>query len=288
MVSSLLLTSPLVLAASRYVATTGSNSVNTSPNNCLAQASPCLTLQHAFSQMASGDTLIIANGAYSGTGNSLDTSSGSNFIPNGTGVGLNPYTIIKAATDGGVTIAAPFVLGTTSAYLQFEGLKINYSASGKNISGHHIKIFRTAFVGGPSTGNQINLGIGTNDVTPGANYILLEDVWSYGSGGRYNISVFNSTNVILRRVVIRHDPGWVFDNNNPEGGLIVYNSNHVELQNVIGIDLGTLNAARNGGIGVFHNESNANSLTHHSDNRYVGCHGYNMTFSRTPSADVCR
>ena len=47
--------------ATRYVATTGSDTANT----CLAQATPCATLSHAVNQANPGDTIFMATGSYS-------------------------------------------------------------------------------------------------------------------------------------------------------------------------------------------------------------------------------
>jgi len=49
--------------ATRYVAPTGSDAVN----DCLTQASPCLTIQHAVNQANAGDTIQVAAGNYTGT-----------------------------------------------------------------------------------------------------------------------------------------------------------------------------------------------------------------------------
>jgi hypothetical protein len=49
-------------AVDRFVAPTGSDT----SNDCLSSASPCLTIQRAVSQAASGDTLEIAKGRYRG------------------------------------------------------------------------------------------------------------------------------------------------------------------------------------------------------------------------------
>jgi len=51
-------------ATNRYVATTGSDTLN----DCSVLLSPCLTVQHAHDQASAGDTINIAAGTYSVTG----------------------------------------------------------------------------------------------------------------------------------------------------------------------------------------------------------------------------
>ena len=261
----------IAVAANRYVATSGTNT----PNTCLTQSSPCLTLQYAFSQMVSNDVLIIADGLYAGAVNDLN-----NNIKNGSN---GAYTIIRAQNDGGVVITSEFLIGsdnTRKSYIEFHGLKIN-SANNKSIIGDHIKVFRTAFQGGPNGGNNSNLGIGTTDTAKaGSHHILLEDVWSYGLGGRYNILIYNSEDIIVRRAVIRHDGGWTLNvSSDPESGIVIYNSSRVQLQNVIVLDsiADSVNWAS-----AFYNVNNGNnSFVRHDSTRTVGSLAINNNNNNT-------
>jgi hypothetical protein len=173
-----------------------------------------------------GNVLIVSPGTYS---NSKDDVSSA---PAGK---AGAYNIIRAATDGTVVIKSAFGFSSADHYLQLEGLKWDSSGQ-KSIEGRYLKFMRCAFKGGPSSGNVVSLLIGTNDRTPGAQYILLEDSWVYGPGGRYKILVYNSDSIVLRRVVVRHDGGWTYDNNNPQAGITSYNSRNVRLQNVMVVD----------------------------------------------------
>jgi hypothetical protein len=175
-----------------------------------------------------GDTLIIAAGTYS---NALDAITS---VPTGT---LTAWNVIKAAVDGTVVITAALQLPLGNHFTQFEGLKWD-SPTEKDVFGNYVKFLRCGFKGGPNQGNAMNLGIGTNNATPGAKFILVEDSWAYGSGGRYQILVYNSDSVILRRVVVRHDGGWTDPGGtlNPEAGIVTYDSINVRLQDVVVID----------------------------------------------------
>lgn len=180
------------------------------------------TLRAGIAAMSGGDTLIIKRGTYQEPLAS---------IPNGT---AKAYTIIKAETDGGPIVTGTLQLTHTNSYVQIEGIKFS-STKHNSVLGNHIKIFRCAFEGAPTFGNVATVGIGTNDYNDTA-YILLEDCWSYGRGGRYNFIVFNADHVIFRRCVARHDGHWRDNKGDPEAGFAVYNSSHVEVQNVIVLD----------------------------------------------------
>ena len=193
-----------------------------------AQASPKKYIQSAIALMSSngGDEVVIAPGTYT---NARDA------ISNPTKGRAGAYNVIRAATDGTVTIRASFDLGSGDHYLRFEGLKFDLQDV-KVIEGRYVKVLRCAFKGGPATGNNVTVQIGTNNATPGASYILLEDTWVYGPGGRYKILVYNSSNVVLRRVLVRHDGGWTYDGSNPQAGITIYDSTNIELQNGMVID----------------------------------------------------
>lgn len=261
-----------ILADTHYVSTTGSND-----SECTLQSSPCLTINYGISKMIGGDILEIGDGTYSGTENNLDKNSN---IPNGTD---GNYTKIKATNIDNnkshviITSKFDFRVGSSEAsreihHVEFHGLKIQSSTS-KNVSGHHIKVFNTGFEGGPATNNTMVFSVGHNNLSTSSKNILLEDIWSYGFGGRYNLMVFNSENVVVRRAVIRHDGGWACDGSNPEAGMTIYNSRFVQLQNVIVLDSISDRNSSNGGCQGFlgfYNVSNSAGSTPHENTRIVG------------------
>lgn len=233
---------------------------------------PVKTLKAAWALIpgGGGHTMLIKPGTYSDPNDAVITSDIVNGAPGN-------YNIIKAEVDGTAIIMQPMDLlpltaapvgfpstsdglATTPQYLQFEGLKwfneINNTpianggtgGNGANVSivGHHIKILRSAFRGAGNCNNFSSLAIGRG-VTEAQNWkpthhILVEDSWSYGLGGRYNIVTFHSDDIIFRRVVLRHDGGWngatevAGCKNDPEAAIATYNSSNVHLQNVVAID----------------------------------------------------
>jgi hypothetical protein len=191
-------------------------------------------LSAAFNAMTGGDTLIIRAGTYTGSNNAMTDS---NAPPNGT---ASNYTIIKAENDGAVTFDGQntrnmFLLraytGGAKRYLQFEGINwFRASGSGVYIGGlsndhaHHIKFFRCgAESGSGSKGFDINY----------ADYILLEECYSFGEG-RYGFIAFVSSNVIFRRTVSRMDAAR--GGGMPVSNYMDYASTNVEFQNAIAIN----------------------------------------------------
>lgn len=257
-----------VSAATFYVDAAAPN--DTADGRSSSNAKKYIRSGMALMSTSGGDTLIIANGVYS---NALDAIGGSS-VHSGT---AGQENIIQAQTDGGVVIMQGFDLPSSSSYLRFEGLKWNTTGTtaGKSIKGQHIKFLRCAFRGGPDNGNNVNLSIGTNDVTPGAQHILIEDSWAYGLGGRYNIIVYNSDKVILRRVVVRHDGGWgaAGHGGNPEAGITVYNSSDTLLQNAVVLDSDLTTYAY--WEAAFYNVGNFSSTNVHGNGVIAGSIAFN-------------
>ena len=238
------------------------------------------TIAAARTAAVGGDTIIVKDGTYSEVFADAD-----HYWPNGSS---GAYTIIKAENDGGAIITGQLYISRTndpahtSQYLQIEGFKFK-STTAKEVRGNHIKFFRCAFEGGPATDNAATIDVGTDNYND-TNYILFEDCWSYGQGGRYNISIFNADHVVLRRFVARHDSGW--DDRakaeDPEAGINVYNSSYVELQDVIVIDSdrpltpeGSNVAGQysewQAGMYIIHNPGSpgASGIVHDTDNNYI-------------------
>jgi hypothetical protein len=178
------------------------------------------SISSAVSQLQPGGTVVIKPGSYSAF--NLKACSSSNWCT------------IKAETDGTVQVSG-LNIGAGNWYTRIEGLKFAGSNT-KTVTGSYVKFFRTAFSGGPASGNAVTLQIGTNDYTPGASNILLEDSWVYGLGGRYKVLVYNASKVVLRRVVVRHDGGWSYDGDNPQGGYALYDSTDVACQDCMFLD----------------------------------------------------
>ena len=175
-----------------------------------------------------GDTLIVRPGVYA---NVLDA------VGDGKAGKPGAWNIVRAEIDGTATLSAGLSLGLSDHYLQFEGLKWDGNNE-KHVNGRYAKFLRCAFKDGPTSGNSVILGIGTNDATPGAQFILVEDSNVYGAGGRYNLLVYNADKVVLRRVVARHGDGWTDTKGDPQAAVSLYNSTDVLAQNLLIVDSG--------------------------------------------------
>lgn len=207
---------------------------------------------------AGGGTVVIRAGTYAGAPNALTV------LKAGT---ASAWNVIKAEVDGTVTITASLALPQGTHYTQFEGLKWSGTEQ-KGIQGRYLKFFRCAFDGGPTTGNSVSVAIGTNNATPGAEYVLLEDCWVYGLGGRYKVLVYNAQNIVLRRVVARHDGGWTYDAQNPQGVFSVYESRNVRLQNCLSLDVQT---GLQGYEADYYGPANTTTSTPYDNDRWQGC-----------------
>jgi hypothetical protein len=186
-----------------------------------------------------------------------DTYAETLSIPSGTS---GAYTILQAANDGGAVVTG--TLSVTNNYIQVEGLKFT-GANQKTITGNHVKFLRTAFSGGPPTGNSSSVVINATS------YVLLEDCWVYGGGGRYKVLVFECDYIILRRVIARHDGGWTCDGSNPEGGIQIYNTANSSVQNCIVIDANNSSCALGNFSTTRHNNPPYTKLN--TNNEWLGC-----------------
>jgi hypothetical protein len=196
-------------------------------NSGLSKSSPIATLKRAFALMGSGDTLIIANGTYTGYDNQIARSR---QLPlNGTS---SYYTRITAESPGGVQFDGQNTLdmldpvGTTRmSYIEFNGIEwINgqaglTGAAWDDRSNHHIKFIKC--------GAEDSFGVYYSS------YVLLEDFYVWGSG-RYNFILSVSDHVICRRCVARLDAAN--GTGKPISNYQNYDSEFVEFQNSIAID----------------------------------------------------
>jgi hypothetical protein len=215
---ALLLFCPSVFAATYYV---DSAAANDSGNGSISTPKKYIPSGIALLSASGGDTLIIKNGTYSGSSNNITS------LPNS----ASNYNTIQAETDGSVIISASFAV-TSGSHVVIEGLKLT-AAESKGCDATYVKFKRCAFQNGQvcSSGcdGAVNWATGS--------YQLYEDCWFYGVGGRYTVLNYESTNVVYRRVIIRHETGsYTFDGSNPEAPLANYGAANMSYQNVILID----------------------------------------------------
>jgi len=256
-------------AATYYVCGSASscNSGNGSPsgwstgasgNSGLSKAAPKATIAQGIALLTTGagDTLIIGNGNY--VNQQILTA------PSGTS---GAYTKIHAENTGGAVIdmssatawdSCGLRTGGDDHHIEFDGLKIrgNPALGDTNgvveIYGSYIKLFRIAAYGQGE--------VGTNYVfatMSGSHHILIEECWVWG-GGRYKFLAYESSYVVMRRCVSRHD--W-----NDDGGgdgrsqqacFTNYDSSNTLFQNCIAIDSGAVGTPQTM-YGAWWDENNA-------------------------------
>jgi len=224
-----------------YIATTG-----TDTGSCTSQAYPCLTLQYALGQMWSGaginNTLIIANGTYTGPSNIITSASGRTVPPSGSGVPTDPnggYTVIKAQNDGqvkfdgqGANCMFNIQGGGPYQYWYFEGIKWGNVGTGTLPAVQTYGLNYVKFIRCGAWDATDNANAEAWDLTY-STYVLLEECYGWGSG-RYKFVVYESDHIIFRRCVGRNDK--VAANGMPTAIFQDYCSQYVEFQNCIAID----------------------------------------------------
>ena len=223
-----------------------------------SQTSPKKFISTGAALLRPGDVLEIAPGTY---GDSRDSISS---VPVGSS---SAWITIQATDPGTVRITAPLDLPGGNHYLILDGLKFD-SSEQKVIQGNYVKVLNTSFRGGPSSGNAVTLLVGTNNATPGASNILIQDSWVYGPGGRYKVLVYNAENVVLRRVLTRHDGGWSDTKGDPSANITIYDSRNVSAQNVIAMD--DANGITNF-MASFLRATNGTTSTPNANTEWKGC-----------------
>ncbi|MDP3790874.1 MAG: LamG-like jellyroll fold domain-containing protein [Candidatus Omnitrophota bacterium] len=186
-----------------YISPTGNNATGNGTYN-----NPWQTITYAISRIVGGDTLILKDGTY--------TQSIGVFLPNQKYNSYSPpngsaaaYTIIKAENDGQAVLQDSYIyiggpystsVADGSSYIQIEGLKLLRSYIDITRS-HHIKILKVGIKNAVPINERYGgpIGIGCESYN-----VLVEDSWVIGTM-RYGISVSESSNVILRRVLARFD-----------------------------------------------------------------------------------
>ena len=219
---------------------TGSDS-----NTCTSKGAACKTMHGVFNKMSGGDTVIIGDGIYSGTSNSVDNST---YPPYGSS---SAWTVIKAEHDGAATFdGASFYMdygsGNRNYYYQIEGV-IWANASFWITYGNHVKLLRCGGYNAGS-GNIEQFGAGR-----GASYVLFEDCYAWGEA-RYKFTSYQNSNVIFRRCVARMDKENA--GGEPIAGMAMYSVTNGIIQNSIVIDSNVksywTNVYANGGCGCFY------------------------------------
>ncbi len=184
-----------VFSATYYMANTGSNS------NSGTSTSPWLTLQYSMGRLSSGDTLIIKDGTYTGSSNSIN---GSYHPP----ISSSTWTTIKAENYGGVILDGEYsrsmfdcqFTSLTNCHWVIEGI-ISAHGAGSNFGmtyASYVKLIKCGAYD-VNSGNTANFSAGRY-----SDYILFEGCYAWGSG-RYKFLAYQSDHIIFRNCVARSD-----------------------------------------------------------------------------------
>jgi hypothetical protein len=225
----LLFTTSVANATTRRVAVTGADS-----GDCTKAA--CKTITYGISQMVGGDELVVGDGTY---------AESIKNMPSGT---AKAYTTIRAEHDWGVRIdGTHFPDDWTNGisvyakhFVEIRGFKVTMDQKHDNDQpimiweSDHIKLIRCGGEGAPIKGNAATITIG-----PKATYTLVEEAYAFG-GGRYQILVYWSEHVVVRRAVVRND---YWNGSLQCAGFTNYDSVYTSWQNDIALDSDTANCS---------------------------------------------
>jgi hypothetical protein len=196
----------------------------------------CSNLQECLGIMSGGDELVIRDGVYAGSENTIHPW---NYPPSGSN---ESYTVIRAEHSGKVIFdgerARTLVdlngngMNPQPSYIEFEGLVFRNSMGALTsfIYVNHIKLKKCFFYDTDNTDEQYSDSIFFRY----SDYVLLEDCVTWGNG-RYHYFILDSDHFILRRCLDRYDRGVAVGYSNM-GSFRIYSSSDVELQNCIAID----------------------------------------------------
>ena len=229
------------------------------------------TISAGIAAMASGDTLIIKDGTYTGNANMMTTFGVGAFPPSGSSAGNGVYTTVMAEHPGGATIDAQHTsspiygfgntpsrdgdsaAGGNVSYIAFKGLVAGNPLDSGGSNGcitfnhvNHIKIIDC----GAFEADDYTTPISINRST----YILVEGCYVWGNG-RMKIVFYLVDYSILRRNVARHDRSitiW------PSGIFDLYACQHTRSQNNIALDSDQFNFySHSDAVGAFVEQSGA-------------------------------
>jgi hypothetical protein len=229
------------------------------------------TISAATAAAASGDTIVVRAGTYSGASNKMEgLGAARGTLPPSGSSGV--YTTVMADSPGSVTLNG----GTSNDMISIKG---NYDDRSDDTPGSYNASY-IAFKGFIVTGSNVAGGNGCvfvnhaqyikfthmlayeapDDTAPfstmRSNYILYENCAGWGKG-RMIFVFYYCDHVIMRRCVGRHDYSLA---TNPVGTFDHYSSNNGRSQNVIAVDSVISNDAnRTGVVGEFVNQAGSSS-----------------------------
>ena len=243
-------------SATYYIAATGG-----SDSNPGTSGSRWATFAHAWTVMASGDTLIVGSGTYDQQVRPPSSLSGTS----------GAYTTIQAENTWGATVDGSTTTIAYNATLQLDGAGSGISyvqvigikfASGPALTegqepimvylANHIKLLKVAGFNAPCNNNTAVI-----DVTQ-SSYVLVEDSHAWGCG-RYKFLAYEDNNVIFRHDVARHDSAAILPDTwgRQCAQFTMYDSTNILMQNDIAIDSGEANASTGNLYGGIWSENNA-------------------------------
>ena len=224
---------------------------------CDSKANPCKTLAYAFTQMGSGDTLVVGNGTYRGDYNRIYRDYQLEQSPP-EGLGLDTMTLVRAEVDGHVVLDGEgtrnmfYLHGDSGSrlpkYQQYQGIQfvrcgsdpyggvsqiLNVASVSDEVPEGDLSDEYDAFIYVKSCGFHSSTGTTLNVIA--VRSVLFEDCYTWGSG-RYGVQIYVADRVTFRRHVDRRDDVQN-SSHYPTASYINYAGHDVAFQNCLSIDV---------------------------------------------------
>jgi len=194
------------------MATDGNNN-----NSGSSEAMSWKTFSFAFSQMSSGDELILLPGDYSTSVNGHIGWTGANSGQPPSGISATARTIVRSRDGAGsvhviqdnnsepnAQYDRPLYLGRSNEKARFIKIDgISFEGGGSLSNTQYIYIKNCGFLPGPTGRDGFGVGVPTENISNTDN--LIEDVWITGDGSRIASVNYRADNNVWRRLVITSD-----------------------------------------------------------------------------------
>jgi len=213
-------------AATYYISPTGDDVTGSGTT-----LNPWKTLSKAFAIMSGGDTVILKDGIYTGSGNFITALNCPPFGDSQSWTRVQAEHDGLAVIDGEDTNDVFSVQLDGSAYWEFIGIHWRRTTEPNPV----VQLIYTDYVKFIRCGAEDSGSNGANFNFHTTSYVLVEECYAWGRG-RYKFAGYHSDHIIFRRCVARMDGRPSAPVQMPVAGFSMYCVDYAKVQNCIVID----------------------------------------------------